>query len=66
METYWTNFAKTGNPNAPGVPKWPKQGTTGAYIQFQQDGKVENGSGLRSAQCSIYRDWLTAQLHLVR
>jgi para-nitrobenzyl esterase len=23
MATYWTNFAKNGNPNGPGVPSWP-------------------------------------------
>lgn len=23
MSTYWTNFAKTGNPNGPDVPDWP-------------------------------------------
>jgi para-nitrobenzyl esterase len=64
METYWTNFAKTGNPNSSGLPNWPQQGKSGTYIQFQQDGTVQTATGLRSEQCGIYRDWLTAQFHL--
>jgi len=24
VSTYWTNFAKRGNPNGPGVPAWPE------------------------------------------
>lgn len=26
MQTYWTNFAKTGNPNGEGAPHWPVYG----------------------------------------
>ena len=61
IETYWTNFAKTGDPNGPGLPKWPQQGDSATYIQIQQDGSVQTATGLRTRQCSIYRDWLTAR-----
>ncbi len=32
MSTYWTNFAKTGDPNGPGLPYWPVYAPTQFHV----------------------------------
>ncbi len=58
IETYWTNFAKTGNPNAAAVPPWPQFDKTQTYIQFTQAGEVKKSEALRGRQCNLYRELL--------
>ena len=62
MESYWTNFAKTGNPNSAGLPDWPQFGVERKYIRFAQDGKVIPLTSLRDAPCGVYRASLTSRI----
>jgi para-nitrobenzyl esterase len=54
LQTYWTNFAKTGNPNGPGVPPWPPfDPTSRAYIAFTDAGALVR-NGLRRPFCDLF------------
>jgi para-nitrobenzyl esterase len=37
MSTYWVNFAKSGNPNGPGLPQWPAFTNAESKVQYLGD-----------------------------
>ncbi len=62
LETYWVNFATTGDPNRPtvnGLPKWSKfDPTTRPYLEFTEyDGPVVH-EGLRREICDLHHEAL--------
>ena len=40
LQTYWTNFAKTSNPNASGLPNWPAWSEEEEFLLVNQDASV--------------------------
>jgi len=54
MQQYWTNFAKTGNPNGGKLPQWPEfDPAARAYIEFT-DVRPAAREGLRRPYCDLY------------
>jgi para-nitrobenzyl esterase len=62
VESYFTNFARTGDPNGTGLPAWPEFGEAANYVKFTSEGKVEQAKDLRSAACTVFRDMVETQM----
>lgn len=65
MNTYWTNFAKTGTPNGGGLPKWPVyDNKKNELLEFTSDGKAVGETDPKKARMDlIERAVTTGNLH---
>ena len=61
MSSYWVNFAKTGDPNGPGLPKWPAyRAKDEVWMEFgpsEPKTRVE----LNKAKLDVMDKWYAAQ-----
>ena len=54
MNSYWTNFAKTGNPNGDGLPVWPQYNPQSEeMLDVELDGKVIGKKDPRKARFDV-------------
>lgn len=55
MSSYWVNFARTGDPNGPGLPEWPAYGADGGKALELGDGiQVQSPSVPSAAKLSFF------------
>ena len=63
VQSYWTNFAKSGDPNGPGLPQWVAWSTDQeSYISFSKNGDAVPQRNFSPMYCHLSPDRLKGQL----
>jgi para-nitrobenzyl esterase len=63
VQSYWTNFAKTGDPNGPGLPRWvPWSTDQESYLSFSNSGNAVPQKEFSPMYCHLSPGRLKEQL----
>ncbi len=64
MNAYWTNFARTGNPNGDGLPRWPRhEAATDKWMELGP-GRVAAREGMRARKLDILTEAVNRRIEL--
>lgn len=61
MNSYWTNFAKTGNPNGKGLQQWPVYNAEkNEILEFRSDGSAVGAKDPNKARLDVIEKAVTS------